>query len=90
MTAREFITDLGAFTIRVVTPLVILMLVVSSLWYSACRDTADTLLCGPYRNGRLEEISQTFLIVSCVLITFPGFCFFVTICLLAVIPEEEE
>ena len=81
------IAIVGGYIVKISIPIIILLVVVSSLFYSTCKDTRNTWLCGPYQNGRLEEVSETFLIVSCLLITFPICCLGITVCLMEIVGE---
>lgn len=84
----EMIQRTTAFIIKITSPLIILMLVTSSLWYASCHDTAQSFLCGPYNNDRLERVSHNFVIVSMTLCFFPCFLFLFSTCCIMTISSQ--
>lgn len=83
---RNLTIDIGAFVIRITTPIVLVMLVAASLWYASCRSDKGVGDCGQ----RMENVSETFLVVACVLVTFPFFCFVLTTCVEALTAPDVE
>ncbi len=90
MDSIEIIQRISAFTIKITSPIIILMIVTSSLWYASCYETKETFLCGPYNNDRLEMVSRQYLIISFCMCFFPCIVFLLSTCCIVILSQNTQ